>query len=188
MELAQVLLAESDENELRKEFTLSEKYAMYLAKKARIGNRHGQRTDKELPRHSEEVQRGQETADAAAQYAGLGSRDTAYRVALEMNTARRHLSPEEVRALRKSRVAKVAELRQQGKSTREIAEAVGVSQTQVVADLNQGGEQGCSPPDRIIGQDNKSYPARRESPGPVIPGHQPPRQDAGTTREGLEGG
>jgi len=87
MELAQVLLAEHDENELLAEFTLSERYAMYLAKRERIGNRHGQRTDKELVfpgtqvPSSDEVPAGETTAEVAAQYAGLGSRDTAYRVA-----------------------------------------------------------------------------------------------------------
>jgi len=76
---------------------------------------------------------------------------------LDCNLRRRHMTPE----LRKEIVA---ELRADGKSTRAIAEAVGVSKDTVRNDLkNSGGDN--SPPAGITGTDGKTYPSRAERLG-----------------------
>jgi ParB family chromosome partitioning protein len=83
---------QSAENELRKDFTPSERAAIGNAIEAGIGNRQGQRTDIELPqniaevepglipaelrRDSAEVAPGAETRDIAAKRAGFGNRTT----------------------------------------------------------------------------------------------------------------
>jgi hypothetical protein len=95
------------------------------------------------------------------------------RLALDLNDARRHLTPgdrkqAQARAeeLRKERVARVAEAKRQGKSTRTIAEEEGVSQTQVQADLKAATEQGCSVESdsgKVQGKDGKERPASRKA-------------------------
>ena len=59
------------------------------------------------------------------------------------------------------RSADAKAMRAKGMSQRAIGEATGVSQTQVVADLRDAGEQGCSPgtPPVIQGRDGKLYPS-----------------------------
>jgi hypothetical protein len=47
-----------------------------------------------------------------------------------------------------------------GKSTRQVADALGLSQTNVVKARKNSREQGCSP-ERVTGADGKSYPAAR---------------------------
>lgn len=88
------------------------------------------------------------------------------------NDVRRHMTPDQ-------RAERVVKLREQGRSTREIAEKVGASQTTVLNDLkaaDRSGEQNCSPdgskppgkpqpPEKIVGQDGKQYPARQEDVG-----------------------
>jgi DNA modification methylase len=96
-------------------------------------------------------------------------------LALELNTARRMLSREEVKAARQQRVQRVAELRAEGKKTREIAEEVGVSQMQVRRDLDAMAsiETDVSMPTHIQTSDGRSYPAKQkkaepqEEPAPV---------------------
>lgn len=71
-----------------------------------------------------------------------------------LNLSRRHLSPEGRKAL-------VLQLRQQGKSTREIAERIGTSQMTVVRDLQSATEtfDSVELPVRVTGKDGKSRPA-----------------------------
>ena len=78
---------------------------------------------------------------------------------LRRNILRRHLDAE-------SRKVIVADLRADGKSTRDIAARLGVSQTTIQKDLS--GEQNCSDDaknteemPRITGRDGKSHPARK---------------------------
>ena len=93
-----------------------------------------------------------------------------------LNFQRRHSPEELLRANRIARLERIAARRQQGESTRAIAEAEKVSQTQVQADLAEAGEHPpCSPADsnerssksstyqsgKITGKDGKDYPAKR---------------------------
>lgn len=52
-----------------------------------------------------------------------------------VNLHRRHLTPEQLEEEREKRIARIVELRQQGESLRAIAEAEGVSKSQVERDL-----------------------------------------------------
>ena len=82
------LLAEHDENEVRKDFTVSERVAIGQAIEERIGNRRGQRTDLKAEEEDDEELRqnfaevvdtpaaGQRTDTTAAEAAGFGNRET----------------------------------------------------------------------------------------------------------------
>jgi hypothetical protein len=78
--------------------------------------------------------------------------------ALALNVHRRQLGPAERRIL-------VEQLREEGLSTRRIAQTVGVAQTTVVRDLS--GEPPGSP-GRITGADGKTYPASRPAPPDTV--------------------
>lgn len=67
------------ENTMRKNYTVSERVAIYRAVKAEIGSRQGQRSDLELRDNCPEVEPGERTDDFAAKRAGLGNRKTAER-------------------------------------------------------------------------------------------------------------
>jgi hypothetical protein len=85
------------------------------------------------------------------------------------NERRRHLSPEWLQQKRQERIARIAALRQQGQSLRQIAEAEGISLTQVHADALASGVQGGTPEadeGRTIGKDGKSY-ARQKTVAPA---------------------
>lgn len=109
--------------------------------------------------------------------AGL-SMEEKRRVALSLNTARRHLTREEVKEARERRIHRVAELRAEGKSLRAIAEEVGVSHPQVIKDLKEsdsiGNQLPITPPSRITTSDGRTYPAKRERPAPVPTSDDPP--------------
>lgn len=83
------------------------------------------------------------------------------------NLYRRHLNKDAQRAFM------AAELRAEGKSTREIAAAIGVSPATVRNDLNslpvEGGPNSPALPDKIVGSDGKVYrargPKRERQPG-----------------------
>jgi len=72
------LLGEQAENNLRKDFNVSERVAIGRELEERIGSRQGQRTDKQIPRDLAEagVQKGKETCEVAAKHAGFGSAET----------------------------------------------------------------------------------------------------------------
>lgn len=59
----------------------------------------------------------------------------------------------------------VADLREQGMSTRQIASATGIAQTQVVRDLKQVNTNGS--PATVTGSDGKQHPASRPTPKPT---------------------
>jgi len=90
-------------------------------------------------------------------------------MALSLNEDRRQLTQEDRVALRKLRVAKIAELRQEGASLSTIAEEVGVSKTQVHADLqdaksapqNFGLTAAPAPPAVVQKSTTGTYPAER---------------------------
>jgi len=73
------LLAEQDENEVRKEFTPSERVSIVEAIRAHIGNRAG-RPGKNIPENSRELPKGVDTIEFAAVKGGFGN-DFTYRQA-----------------------------------------------------------------------------------------------------------
>ena len=76
LEVSSIVEGECAENEIRKDFTPSERVAIAKALEAEIGKRQGQRTDKELPPNLAEVAPGVETRDVAAKRAGFGGHST----------------------------------------------------------------------------------------------------------------
>lgn len=82
-----LLAAERDENEVRKDFTPSERVAIAREIEARLGDRRGRRTDKELVHDCAQVpnapapKRGQKTRDVASKAAGFKNRETYRRAA-----------------------------------------------------------------------------------------------------------
>ncbi len=62
------------QNEVRKDFTTSERVAIAETMRAEIGSRQGKRTDKQqLPLNGAEVPAGKETRDIVAERAGFDS-------------------------------------------------------------------------------------------------------------------
>ncbi|HEU0142132.1 MAG TPA: ParB N-terminal domain-containing protein [Bryobacteraceae bacterium] len=76
LQVSSIVAGEYAENEIRKDFTPSERVAIAKALEAEIGDRQGQRTDKELPPNPAEVVPGVETRDIAAKKAGFGGHTT----------------------------------------------------------------------------------------------------------------
>ncbi|GIU75780.1 MAG: hypothetical protein KatS3mg004_2867 [Bryobacteraceae bacterium] len=74
--VSSILAGEYAENEIRKDFTPSERVAIGKAIEAEIGNRQGQRSDRGLPLNCAEVTPGVETRQIAADKAGFDSKDT----------------------------------------------------------------------------------------------------------------
>jgi ParB-like chromosome segregation protein Spo0J len=72
LDIDSILLGEYTENEFRKQFTASERIAIVKAVKAQMGNRQGQRTDKQLVPDVAQV-KGQKTRDIASTKAGFSS-------------------------------------------------------------------------------------------------------------------
>jgi ParB family chromosome partitioning protein len=73
LEVSSIIEGEYAENEVRKDFTPSERVAIGQAIEAEIGKRQGQRTDRGLPRNCAEVASGLETRQIAAAKAGFDS-------------------------------------------------------------------------------------------------------------------
>lgn len=91
-------------------------------------------------------------------YESYDSEDEAKADCEEINLERRHLSQQQLESERRRRIERVAELRRQGESLRAIADAEGVSESQVRTDLKAATAQGCAvdPPDgQVTGRDNK---------------------------------
>jgi len=76
LEVSSLVEGEYAENEIRKDFTPSERVAIGKAIEAEIGKRQGQRTDLGLPENLPEVQPGAETRELAAEKAGFGNART----------------------------------------------------------------------------------------------------------------
>ncbi|MDR5739177.1 MULTISPECIES: ParB/RepB/Spo0J family partition protein [unclassified Caballeronia] len=81
--LESIVLGEYAENELRKDFTVSERVAIGQAIEAQLGNRQGMRTDIELCPNLGEVKSGTRSSDLAAERAGFGVRES-YRKAKQV--------------------------------------------------------------------------------------------------------
>jgi ParB family chromosome partitioning protein len=76
LDLPSIIRGEQAENEIRKDFTRSERVAIGRAVEEAMGNRQGRRSDKQLPDNYPEVRSGAETRDLAAKQAGFGSNFT----------------------------------------------------------------------------------------------------------------
>ena len=78
-----IINGEYAENEIRKDFTPSERVAIAKAIERKVGNRQGQRTDKELRGIIPDVAPGHRTRETAAEKAGFGN-DKTYRQAAKV--------------------------------------------------------------------------------------------------------
>ncbi len=76
LHVSSIVAGEYAENEIRKDFTPSERVAIAKAIEENIGSRQGQRTDKGLPVNCPEVEPGVETREVAAAKAGFDSAST----------------------------------------------------------------------------------------------------------------
>lgn len=76
VDVTSIVEGEHDENELRKDFTPSERVAIAQAVEAQLGNRQGQRTDIEPVQNFAQVEAGTKTRQIAAQKAGFGNPET----------------------------------------------------------------------------------------------------------------
>jgi DNA modification methylase len=83
VDVTSIIQGEYTENEVRKDFTPSERVAIAKAIERQIGNRRGQRTDKQPVQNFAQVGPGQKTRDKAAEKAGFGNRET-YRQAAKV--------------------------------------------------------------------------------------------------------
>lgn len=91
-----------------------------------------------------------------AECLSLESEEEERQAAIDLNIKRRHLTPEQ-------RAEWVAKLRQEGKSTRQIAEDLRLSQSAVVRELKKATESGDSVdlPSTIVGKDGKEREAHK---------------------------
>jgi DNA modification methylase len=83
VDVTSIIAGEYAENEIRKDFTPSERVAIAKAIERRVGNRQGQRTDKQLRGKIPEVAPGKRTRETAAEKAGFGN-DKTYRQAAKV--------------------------------------------------------------------------------------------------------
>ncbi len=116
-----IVEGELHENVVRKDFTPSERVAIAETIRAQLGDRQGQRTDRQtLPQNIADVSRGTETREIAAKQAGFGNRTTYEQAKAVIETA----EPEVVAAMDRgdlsiSAAAQVA--KQPSKKQRHIA-------------------------------------------------------------------
>ena len=80
VDVRSIIQGEYAENEVRKDFTPSERVAIAKAIEKQVGNRQGQRTDKQLVGKIPQVGAGKKTREVAAEKAGFGN-DKTYRQA-----------------------------------------------------------------------------------------------------------
>ncbi|MCP4543151.1 MAG: ParB N-terminal domain-containing protein, partial [Chloroflexi bacterium] len=111
VDVQSITQGENDENEIRKDFTPSERVAIAETIKAEIGNRQGCRTDLQPVDNGPQVPHGAKTRDVVAKKAGFGSGKEYDRARKVVDTA----EPEVVEAMDKgdmsiSRAARVADL------------------------------------------------------------------------------
>lgn len=83
VDVTSIIQGEYTENEVRKDFTPSERVAIAKAIERQIGNRRGQRTDKQPVQKIAQVGSGQKTRDKAAEKSGFGNHET-YRQAAKV--------------------------------------------------------------------------------------------------------
>ena len=83
VDVKSIITGEYAENEIRKDFTPSERVAIAKTIEKQIGNRHGQRTDNPLVQKFAQVPPGKKTRDIAAGKSGFGNHET-YRQAAKV--------------------------------------------------------------------------------------------------------
>jgi ParB-like chromosome segregation protein Spo0J len=83
VDVSSILAGEYHENEIRKNFTPSERVAIARALERQVGNRRGQRTDRQPVQKIAQVGPGKKTRDQAAERAGFGNHET-YRQAAKV--------------------------------------------------------------------------------------------------------
>jgi DNA modification methylase len=83
VDVSSILAGEYAENEIRKDFTPSERVAIARAVERQVGNRRGQRTDRQPVQNFAHVGPGKKTRDLAAERAGFGNHET-YRQAAKV--------------------------------------------------------------------------------------------------------
>lgn len=83
VDVTSIMNGEYAENEIRKDFTPSERVAIAKAIERTVGNRQGQRTDKQPVGKIPQVEPGKKTREAAAEKAGFGN-DKTYRQAAKV--------------------------------------------------------------------------------------------------------
>lgn len=83
VDVTSIIQGEYAENEIRKDFTPSERVAIAKAIERQIGNRRGQRTDRQPVQKVAQVDPGEKTRDKAAEKAGFGNHET-YRQAAKV--------------------------------------------------------------------------------------------------------
>jgi DNA modification methylase len=76
VDVTSILNGKYAENEIRKDFTPSERVAIAKAVEKQVGNRRGQRTDKQPVQNFAQVGAGRKTRDVAAEKAGFGNHET----------------------------------------------------------------------------------------------------------------
>ena len=83
VDVTSIIQGEYTENEVRKDFTPSERVAIAKAIERQIGNRRGQRTDKQPVQKIAQVGPGEKTREKAAEKSGFGNHET-YRQAAKV--------------------------------------------------------------------------------------------------------
>src|SRR5437868_3639735 len=76
VDVTSILAGEYAENEIRKDFTPSERVAIARAIERQVGNRRGQRTDRQPVQKVAQVGPGRKTRAVAAERAGFGNHET----------------------------------------------------------------------------------------------------------------
>jgi hypothetical protein len=166
LDVDSLLAAERDENEVRKEFTPSERVAITEAIVKEIGDRHGQRTDlfvaDELPDNCREVQPGVETLTVAAKAAGF-STDQDFRRARK---AMRDGIPEVVQAMDRGEIAVSRAARISSLPREEQPEALRKARG---PRRPSGNGRGVPPPSPDPPTPTASAPAVQDGLGNVVP-------------------
>ena len=101
VDVSSILAGEYHENEVRKDFSASERVAIARAIERQIGNRRGQRTDRQPVQLFAQVEPGRKTRDAAAERAGFGNHETYRQAARVVESG----TPRLVRAMDEGRVS-----------------------------------------------------------------------------------
>ncbi len=139
LEVPSIVESEYAENEIRKNFTPSERVAIGKAIEAEIGKRQGQRTDKGLPVNCPEVEPGVETREVAAAKAGFDSASTYERAKRVVEKAVDEVVAQmDVGALSISAAALIAE--QPPEAQREIVQMPAAVRRQIVRQLREACE------------------------------------------------
>ncbi len=96
------------------------------------------------------------------------NKDEAIEWVIDHHEARRNQTAEEISQARAKRVESVKARRAEGQTTRAIADAEGISQTQVLRDLADSVEPGGST--EILPQDREEMPEANGTPAPKVTG------------------